>query len=65
MVGLYTKDCNNSVDLPVPFKKYGGPTIGWNSLDKLGAAMTGKSITAEKPDGTLSTPRYTIERIKC
>jgi MTH538 TIR-like domain (DUF1863) len=65
MVGVYLFGSNNNVELPDTFKKYGGPTLGWNSLDKLGDAMDGKSISSENPDGTKREPIFPITRIKC
>lgn len=65
IVGIFKHGCNNSVDLPEAFKKYGGPTIGWNSLDKLGDIMAGNIAPIENPDGTNRDPIYNIVRISC
>ena len=65
IVGIYKYGCNNSVDLPEAFKKYGGPCLGWNSLDKLGDIMNGKTVVPEKPDGTPRAPIHTIKRVQC
>lgn len=65
IVGIYMHGCKNSVELPEAFKHYGGPPIGWNSLDKLSEIMAGKNVPAENPDGTIRTPIYNIIRIKC
>ncbi|UII77182.1 TIR domain-containing protein [Flagellimonas sp. HMM57] len=65
IVGIYTHGNNNSVELPEAFKKYGGPTIGWNSLDKLGDIMDGKDFPNENPDGTSRTPIYKRKKVKC
>lgn len=65
IVGIFKHGCNNSVDLPEAFKMYGGPTIGWNSLDKLGEIMSGNNIPIENPDSTNRAPIYNIVRIKC
>ncbi len=65
IVGIFKHGCNNSVDLPEAFKKFGGPTIGWNSLDKLGDIMSGSNNPIENPDGTNREPIYNIVRIRC
>lgn len=65
IVGIYAHGCNNSVELPEAYKKYGAPPIGWNSLEKLGDIMQGKNFPAENPDSTISRPIYTIKPIAC
>ena len=65
IVGVYLHGSNNSVELPEAFKKYGGTPLGWNSLDKLGDAIEGKSMPAENPDGSSRSPIYTVTRVKC
>ncbi len=65
IVGIYAHGCANSVELPGPMKKYGGPVLGWNSLDKLGGVMAGKNIPSENPNGSARAPIYTITRVRC
>lgn len=65
ILGIYKHGCNNSVDLPEAFKKYGDACLGWNSIDKLGDLMDGKNSPFENPDGTLKSPTFTISRVKC
>jgi len=65
IVGIFKHGCNNNVDLPEAFIKYGGPTIGWNSLDKLGDIMSGKDTPIENPDSTNREPINNIVRIIC
>jgi hypothetical protein len=65
IVGVYLHGCKESVDLPESFKRYGGATLGWNSLEKLGDAMAGKPLPAENPDSTARTPIFTVTRVKC
>ncbi len=65
IVGVYLHGCSNAVQLPETFKKYGGALLGWNSLDKLGDAMAGKPIEAQRPDGNPAAPMYNIVRVKC
>jgi hypothetical protein len=65
IVGVYLHGSANNVQLPEAFKRYGGPVLGWNSLDKLGDAMAGKNLPAENPNSTIRTPIYNIIRIKC
>lgn len=65
IIGVYKHGCANSVVLPETFKKYGGPILGWNSLDKLGAAIEGENIPPETPSGNLREPIYNITRVRC
>lgn len=65
IVGVYTHGSNNAVELPEAFKKYGGTPLGWNSLDKLGDAIEGKSMPAQNPDGSSRAPIYKVARVKC
>lgn len=62
--GIYAFGSNNA-ELPEALKKYGGPTLGWNSLDKLGDMMDGKIFPAENPDGSPRTPQYGMKSISC
>jgi hypothetical protein len=65
IIGIYAHGSANDVELPTAFKKYGGSPLGWNSLDRLGDAIEGKSMPAENADGTPRTPIATISRVKC
>jgi hypothetical protein len=65
IVGIYTHGSNNSVELPEAYKKYGGPAIGWNSLDKLSDSINGKNFSAENPDGSVAAPMYPRTNVKC
>ncbi|MDI6050578.1 TIR domain-containing protein [Flavobacterium sp. XS2P24] len=65
IVGIYAHGCKENVELPEKYKEYGGPALGWNSLDKLGAVLDGENVPTEKPDGSISTPIFTITRVKC
>lgn len=65
IVGIYAHGCNNGVELPDAYKKYGGNPIGWNSLDKLGQVMSGHDVPPENPDGSSAGPIYNITRITC
>lgn len=65
IIGIYKHGCNNSVELPEALKRYKGSMIGWNSLDKLGDVMQGKTTTNENPDGSDSNQIYLITRVKC
>jgi hypothetical protein len=65
IVGIYLHGCKDEVELPAGLKKYGGPILGWNSLDKLGDAMAGKNLSPENPDGSTRTPIHTINRVTC
>lgn len=65
IVGIYKYGSKDSVKLPEAFKKYGGPILGWNSLDKLGKVMSGEKIPLETPSGEIREPIYNIIRIQC
>ncbi|MCC8410998.1 TIR domain-containing protein [Mucilaginibacter sp. UR6-1] len=65
IVGIYLHGCKDNVELPESYKRYGGPVLGWNSLDKLGDAMAGCSMPSENADGSTRTPIYTITRVRC
>ena len=65
IVGVYTHGNKDNVDLPESFKKYGGPLIGWNSVDKLGEIISGKNIPYENTDGSTRTPIHSVKRIPC
>lgn len=65
IVGIFKNGCKDNVELPEAFKRYGGPTLGWKSLDKLKNIMNGRCPTPETPNGTPRTPIYNIIHIKC
>lgn len=65
IVGIFKNGCKDSVELPEAFKRYGGPTLGWRSLDKLREIMDGKCPLPETPSGIPRTPIYNIIHIKC
>lgn len=65
IVSIYKHGCANSVELPEAIKAYGGPIIGWNSLDKLENIMNGDAPPMEYPDGTNRMPIFNIKRIPC
>lgn len=65
IVGIYAHG-SKDVELPEAYKKYGGPMLGWNSIDKLGEVIEGKNLPYEQPDSSApSSPIYTIKRVKC
>ena len=67
IIGIYEFGCKDSVELPEAYKRYGGPVLGWNSLDKLSDVIKGKCPPPEKPDGTPveKGPITNIIHIKC
>lgn len=65
IVGIYAHGSANNVELPEAFKKYGGPIMGWNSLDKLSDIIAGEIVPNQGPDGKPSAPIHKIERVKC
>ncbi len=65
IVGFYTYGNANSVKLPYEFKKYGGSTLGWNSIDKLGDIIEGRTTVVENPDGSQRSPNYSMVSVPC
>lgn len=66
IVGIYAHGCKDNVEIPEQYKKFGGPILGWNSLDKLGDIMDGKNIPNETPNGQPSEPFYkSPPRVDC
>lgn len=65
IIGIYEYGCKDKVELPEAYKRYGGSTIGWNSLDKLADIIEGKVVPPEAPDSTPSGPIYNIIHIEC
>ena len=65
IIGIYKHGCNNSVELPEALKRYQESIVGWNSLEKLGSVMEGKTTVNEKPDSSPSNPIYQITRVRC
>lgn len=65
IVGVFLHGCKDDVELPKNLVKYGGPILGWNSLDKLEDAMDGKPLPSETPEGDKRKPVFSVERVKC
>lgn len=64
IVGIFTHG-NKEAELPETFKRYGGPLMGWNSLDKLGEVLNDSEFPVEKPDGSPRNPIFKIAKVKC
>lgn len=65
IVGIYQHGCNDSVRLPEAFKKYGGPLVGWNSIEKVLDPDQHASPKWENPDGSIKSPIQTGIRSNC
>lgn len=65
VIGIYTHGNKDSAILPVPMKRHAGSILGWNSLDKLGDVIEGKTSIFENQDSSTSSGYYTIVRVKC
>lgn len=65
IVGIYKYGCNDNVELPKSFKKYGETLIGWNSIDKLGDILDNKVTPFETPSGSQPVPLFNLTRINC
>ena len=65
IVGFYTYGNAHAAELPYAFKRYGGPTMGWNSIEKLGGAIEGREAVLNNPSGSPRAPIYSIVRVKC
>jgi hypothetical protein len=62
IVGIYSYG-NKDATLPEAFKDIEANVLGWNSIDKLGAIISGENFPYENPDSTTATPLYQIQRI--
>ena len=67
ILGIYEYGCKDSVELPEAYERYGGPVLGWNSLDKISDVIKGKCPPPEKPSGAPveKGPITNIIHIKC
>lgn len=65
IVGIYTYGNKDTATLPDAFKEIEANAIGWNSIDKLGAIISGENFPYENPDGSTALPIYPVTRIKC
>ena len=65
IVGIFKHGSKDSAELPEAFKKYGGPTLGWNSLERLGRIMDEKEFPNEDPDGNPRIPMHQRPRVSC
>lgn len=65
IIGIYDRGCQNNVELPEAYKRYGGSPIGWNSLNKLAAMLNGEVPIPEAPDGAPSGPIHNMIHIVC
>lgn len=65
IIGVYEHGCKDTVELPEAYKLYGGPIIGWNSIDKIGDIIDGKCPPPEMPNGSLAAPIHNIIHIQC
>jgi len=65
IVGIYTHGNKDTATLPEELRNIEANVIGWNSIDKLGAIISGENFPYENADGTPSNPIYPITRISC
>ncbi|MFD1603358.1 TIR domain-containing protein [Flavobacterium artemisiae] len=66
IVGIYALGSSDSVEIPATYKKYGGPILSLNSLDKLNEILSGENIPNVTPDGNPSPPLHEYPpRVKC
>lgn len=65
IIGIYKYGCKENVEIPEAYKRYGGPVLGWNSMDKLGEAIEGKQLAPESPTGNTTSIGSEIIRVKC
>lgn len=63
IVGIYTYGNKDTATLPSAFKETEANVLGWNSIDKLGAIISGDNFPYENADGTTASPIYPISRI--
>lgn len=65
IIGVYRHGLKDKVELPSPLRKYGSGNFGWNSVERIGKAISGESLPNETPEGGVAEPAYSIMRIKC
>jgi hypothetical protein len=65
IIGVYAHGSSENAELPSAFKKYGGATIGWNSVDKLVDIINGKEIPVENASGMPRQPLYQMASVSC
>ena len=66
IVGIFAHGTSNDAEIPENYRKYGGPILSFNSLDKLGEILTGANLPNEMPDGNPSPPLHKFPpRVKC
>jgi hypothetical protein len=63
IVGIYTYGNKDTASLPKAFRETEANVLGWNSIDKLGAIISGDNFPYENADGTVATPLYPISRV--
>lgn len=65
IVGIYKYGCNQNVELPSEYKKYGTIPYGWNSVDRIGDILEGKEDPVDISAQASALPMYSAVRIKC
>ncbi|MGN7812118.1 TIR domain-containing protein [Flavobacterium sp. 22076] len=66
IVGIYTLGSSDSIEIPANYKKYGGPILSLNSLEKLAEILSGTNIPNVTPNGNPSPPIHKFPpRVKC
>ncbi|MDV3936898.1 hypothetical protein CMT78_03850 [Elizabethkingia anophelis] len=65
IIGIYTHGNKNEVSTPLALQQYANSILGWNSIDKLGEIITGKTTVFENADGSSYSNVYSISRVKC
>lgn len=65
VIGIYKHGCPKDTPLPEALKNCYNALLGWNSLEKVGDIMDGKTVPAENPNCTVRVPQYLTVYIAC
>lgn len=65
IIGILTHGNKNDASIPPALQQYANSILGWNSIDKLGDIISGKSTIFENQNGNDYSNPYVISRVKC
>jgi len=65
IIGVYTHGSKETADLPKDLDKVASSLIGWNSIDKIGDAISGQNLPIEDSDGNVVRDSFDRPIIRC
>lgn len=65
IIGVYTHGSKETAELPKNLEKVASNLIGWNSIEKIGEIISGKSVPLEDPDGKTIKDPFDRPIIRC